>query len=215
MKTQISGALLFAALMMAALTVPSVLVGVAAAAGLAGESVDTPPREANGKLPSKTARDIELDQLFVQLSVAKTPDDAKEVEKAIWARWNKSGSISVDLLMSRGVHALSEGDVDVALTFFDEVVDLAPGYAEGWSKRATVHFLKDDYSAALSDIEATLALEPRHFGAIGGLALVLEDLGDKEGARDAYRRVLKVYPWLEGAVDAENRLTVEIDGRGI
>jgi len=64
-------------------------------------------------------------------------------------------------------------------------------------------------------LEATLALEPRHFGAIAGLALVLEDLGDKKGALDAYRRVLAVYPYLEGAGEAESRLTVEIEGRGI
>ncbi len=173
------------------------------------------PPAAQPRLPTRAVSDLQLDQLFAQLAVARTPDDAKEVEQAIWARWNRSGSISVDLLMSRGVRALADGEIDIALTFFDEVVDLAPGYAEGWNKRATVHFLKDDYAAALSDIETTLALEPRHFGAIGGLALVLEDLGDKEGARDAYRRALVVYPWLEGAADAENRLTVEIDGRGI
>ena len=75
--------------------------------------------------------------------------------------------------------------------------------------------MRDDYASALNDLEATLALEPRHFGAIAGLALVLEDLGDKEGALDAYRRVLVIYPYLEGAGESESRLTVEIEGRGI
>lgn len=191
------------------------LFGMALPAGAVEGKAGPLPSEARGQLPKTAASDLHLDQLFAQLAVARTPEDAKQVERAIWARWNKSGSISVDLLMSRGLSALSTGDIDLALTFFDEVVDLAPGYSEGWSKRATVHFLQDDYAAALSDIEATLALEPRHFGAIGGLALVLEDLGDKEGARDAYRRALKIYPWLDGAADAESRLTVEIDGRGI
>jgi len=157
----------------------------------------------------------ELAILFEQLAEAKTPDDAKIIENEIWDRWIHSGSISVDLLLNRGLEALAEGDYARALTFLDEVVDLAPGFAEGWNKRATVYFLLNDYAGALGDIEATLALEPRHFGAIGGLALILEDLGDKQGALEAYRRVLNVYPWLEGAVESESRLTVEIEGRGI
>ncbi len=157
----------------------------------------------------------ELDTLFAQLSHARTPEDAKLVEGEIWNRWNRSGSISVDLLLGRGLEALAKGDYEHSLSFLDEVVDLAPGYPEGWNKRATVHFLREDYEKALNDIEATLALEPRHFGAIGGLALMLEGLGDKEGALDAYRRALVVYPWLDGAVEAESRLTVEVEGRGI
>lgn len=163
----------------------------------------------------KNAVSVQLDRLFAQLAQSQTPEDAKIVEGLIWNVWNRSGSISVDLLMDRGLDALSEGNYENALTFMDEVVDLAPGYSEGWNKRATVHFLRDDYASALNDLEATLALEPRHFGAIGGLALVLEDIGDKEGALDAYRRVLAVHPFLEGAGDAESRLTVELEGRGI
>lgn len=162
-----------------------------------------------------SAASIQLDRLFSQLAQSKTPEDAKVIEDLIWDVWNRSGSISVDLLMDRALEALAAGDYDNSLTFLDEIVDLAPGYSEGWNKRATVHFLRDDYASALGDLEATLALEPRHFGAIAGLALVLEDLGDKEGALDAYRRVLAVYPYLEGAGEAESRLTVEIEGRGI
>lgn len=162
-----------------------------------------------------SAASVQLDRLFSQLAQSKTPEDAKVIEDLIWDVWNRSGSISVDLLMDRALEALAAGDYDNSLTFLDEIVDLAPGYSEGWNKRATVHFLRDDYASALGDLEATLALEPRHFGAIAGLALVLEDLGDKEGALDAYRRVLAVYPYLEGAGEAESRLTVEIEGRGI
>jgi len=170
---------------------------------------------ASPAVAPKTTESVQLDRLFVQLAQSQTPEDAKVVEGLIWSVWNRSGSISVDLLMDRGLEALAAGNYETALTFLDEVVDLAPGYSEGWNKRATVYFLQDDYASALNDLEATLALEPRHFGAIGGLALVLEDLGDKEGALDAYRRVLAVYPFLEGAVEAESRLSVEIEGRGI
>lgn len=173
------------------------------------------PSVAEIDVTPATSASVRLDRLFSQLAQSKTPEDAKVVEDLIWDVWNRSGSISVDLLMDRALQALAAGNYENSLTFLDEVVDLAPGYSEGWNKRATVHFLRDDYASALGDLEATLALEPRHFGAIAGLALVLEDLGDKEGALDAYRRVLAVYPFLEGAGEAESRLTVEIEGRGI
>lgn len=189
---------------------------IAAGLILVGPSLSAFAEEGEAvRMSPARAMDLQLDTLFAQLARARTPDDAKIIEKAIWDRWNRSGSISVDLLMDRGLEALSEGDYERALSFLDEVTDLAPGYAEGWNKRATIHFLREDYASALSDLETTLALEPRHFGAIGGLALILEDLGDKQGALEAYRRVLAVYPWLEGAVEAESRLTVEIEGRGI
>lgn len=173
------------------------------------------PRASGADVAPVSAASVQLDQLFGQLAHSKTPEEAKVIEDLIWDVWNRSGSISVDLLMERALEALAAGDYDNSLTFLDEIVDLAPGYSEGWNKRATVHFLRDDYARALGDLEATLALEPRHFGAIAGLALVLEDLGDKEGALDAYRRVLSVYPYLEGAGEAESRLTVEVEGRGI
>ena len=178
------------------------------------QAVETPAASEPEMAPANAAS-VQLDRLFSQLAQSKTPEDAKVIEDLIWDVWNRSGSISVDLLMDRALEAMAAGDYDNSLTFLDEIVDLAPGYSEGWNKRATVHFLRDDYASALGDLEATLALEPRHFGAIAGLALVLEDLGDKEGALDAYRRVLAVYPYLEGAGEAESRLTVEIEGRGI
>ncbi len=196
-------ALVFAGLVLASLTVPA----------FSQDSLSADPDIVVSGSDSRVS--AELKGLFEKLAEARTPEDAKTIEVAIWNRWNHSGSVSVDLLLDRGLEALSEGDYDRALSFLDEVVDLAPGFAEGWNKRATVYFLLEDYSSALGDIEATLALEPRHFGAIGGLALILEDIGDKEGALDAYRRVLSVYPWLEGAVESESRLTVEIEGRGI
>lgn len=173
------------------------------------------PAAAETELTPATAASVRLDRLFSELAQSETPEDAKVVEDLIWGVWNQSGSVSVDLLMDRALEALAAGNYENSLTFLDEIVDLAPGYSEGWNKRATVHFLRDDYASALNDLEATLALEPRHFGAIAGLALVLEDLGDKEGALDAYRRVLAIYPYLEGAGESESRLTVEIEGRGI
>jgi len=176
---------------------------------------DEAPPIADTELTPASAASVTLDRLFSELAHSKTPEDAKVVENLIWNVWNQSGSVSVDLLMDRALEALAAGNYENSLTFLDEIVDLAPGYSEGWNKRATVHFLRDDYASALNDLEATLALEPRHFGAIAGLALVLEDLGDKKGALDAYRRVLAVYPYLEGAGEAESRLTVEIEGRGI
>ncbi|WOF75027.1 hypothetical protein QMT40_002689 [Parvibaculaceae bacterium PLY_AMNH_Bact1] len=191
------------------------LIGLTTSALASLAQADEAPTVSEPEMAPPSAASVQLDRLFSQLAQSKTPEDAKVIEDLIWDVWNRSGSISVDLLMDRALEALAAGDYDNSLTFLDEVVDLAPGYSEGWNKRATVHFLRDDYASALGDLETTLALEPRHFGAIAGLALVLEDLGDKEGALDAYRRVLAVYPYLEGAGEAESRLTVEIEGRGI
>ena len=153
--------------------------------------------------------------LFAQLKAARSPAAAEGLEDAIRKVWMASGSASIGLLMSHGLEALAAKDYDDALYYFDEVVSLAPGYSEGWNKRSAVHFILNDYSAALADLEHVLRLEPRHFEALAGLAVILEDLGDKKGALDAYRRALELDPWLKGVPARIKHLEPEVEGRGI
>ncbi|MEN6542761.1 tetratricopeptide repeat protein [Parvibaculum sp.] len=197
--------------MTAALLSQFALCGAASAAGLPLEPAPAPQAEEQGA----PDREAALNSLFDKLAHAKSAGDARALESAIFSIWMESGSPSVDVLMSRGVDALKSGEFDRALFYFNEVTTLAPGYVEGWDKRASVYILKDDYAAALKDIERLLKIEPRHFGAMGALAVILEDLGDKKGALDLYRRALKINPWLQGASDAEKALALDVEGRGI
>ncbi|MEP5262745.1 MAG: tetratricopeptide repeat protein, partial [Nitratireductor sp.] len=129
--------------------------------------------------------------------------------------WLESGSPSIDLLLRRGLDALREENYDRAYFYFDEVVTLAPGFAEGWNKRATIHYVRDDYARALRDIEQVLRLEPRHFEALAGLGVILEELGDKKGALDAYRKAVDIDPWLLNGRERIRPLELDVEGRGI
>ena len=172
--------------------------------------------EASGPsdaLPSGRSRPPDL--LFEALAASRDPQDGKALEAAIRKEFLYSGSPSVDLLMGRGVDAFNAKEFDRAFFYFDEVVTLAPGFAEGWHKRATVYYLRNDYTHALRDLEHVLRLEPRHFDAIMGLAVMLQELGDKRGALDLYRRALKIDPWIDGAEAGIKSLQVKVEGRGI
>ncbi len=194
----------------AALLAQYALCGAAWAAGL---PLDPAPPQTEE--PAAPDREAALNSLFDKLAHAKSAAEARMVESAIFSIWMESDSPSVNLLMGRGIDALQSGEFDRALFYFTEVTSLAPDFVEGWDKRAAVYILKDDYASALKDIERLLKIEPRHFGAMGALAIILEDLGDKKGALDLYRRTLKIDPWLEGAADAEKALTLDVEGRGI
>jgi tetratricopeptide (TPR) repeat protein len=181
----------------------------------AAEPAKADPGPSREDLENPKAREVVLDTLFGQLAHAKTAEEGKAIEAAIFQIWMASGSPSIDILMRRGLDAFAEKDYDRALFYFNEVVTLAPDFVEGWDKRAAVYFLKDDYASALRDIERVLKLEPRHFSAMAGLAVILEDLGDKKGALELFRRSLKLDPWLDGAAQAERALSVDVEGRGI
>ena len=94
-------------------------------------------------------------------------------------------------------------------------MELAPDYAEGWNRRAYVYFLKNDYERALGDLRRALALEPNHFKALEGLARILRDIGQKKSALQAYKQLLTINPFLAGAKEAVDELTVEVEGQGI
>ena len=98
---------------------------------------------------------------------------------------------------------MEQENYPLALDVLDQVVLVKPDFAEGWNKRATVYYLLDDYAASLTDIRRTLALEPRHFGALAGLGMILEHTGHEERAIEVFRRALEINPQMDrGAGDA-------------
>ena len=179
----------------------------------AGVQAQTTGRNATGVAAEEPA--ARLDQLFADLKRAGDERGAERVSNRIREQWARSGSASIDLLMQWAQKAIDEQKHDVAFDFLDQVVLLAPAYAEGWNRRATLHFAMDDYSKAMADIVRTLQLEPRHFGALSGMAVILRNEGRNQAAIHAYQRLLDVYPMLREAQIELGKLADEVAGQGI
>lgn len=135
-----------------------------------------------------------LDRLFAKLRKDPRHSSASATAKMIWREWMDSGSKTINLLMRWTASAIAKEDHAQALDLLDQVTVLAPEYAEGWNRRATLYFTMKDYGRSLSDIEATLALEPRHFGALSGLAVIMQQVGNDKAALKAWYQVLEIYP---------------------
>ena len=172
-------------------------------------------RAAPPKLSEEAQRGHVLDELFRQLAAAENADDAKSVAAAIQSIWGRSGSDTADLLSSRAMAALAAGQKDLALQLLDHVVEVAPDWAEGWNKRATIRFLVDDYEGSMSDIDRTLVLEPRHFGSLSGLATILQRSGYEKRALEVLRKLIVIYPHQADVQKLIDRLSPDVDGRDI
>jgi len=142
--------------------------------------------------------DSRLDDLFARLQTASAPSVVEEVESEIWRIWLETGDAALDLLMERGVRAMSGGDYQVALVAFNALIENAPDFAEGWNKRATLYWLMGVYDKSVEDIDHTLELEPRHFGALSGLALIRTAQGRPEDALKALERIHTFHPRMRG-----------------
>jgi Tfp pilus assembly protein PilF len=90
-----------------------------------------------------------------------------------------------------------------------------PDYVEAWNRRATIYYMKKDYGHALNDIREVLKREPRHFGALAGLGLIMQDIGDNKHALEVYRRALTLYPRMERIPDLVKTLQEKVEGRDI
>ncbi|MDR7034184.1 tetratricopeptide repeat protein [Mesorhizobium sp. BE184] len=183
-------------------------------------AADDPPKDGLAKNELSTEagpqmRAQHLDKLFTDLKRERNEKSAERIANRVWAQWNQSGSASIDLMMQWSQKAIGEQKFDVALDFLDQVVTLQPTYAEGWNRRATVHFMMKNYQKAMADIEQTLELEPRHFGAISGMAQIFSDTGRKEQALRAWQRALDVYPMMRNAQNQVAILSEELAGEGI
>jgi tetratricopeptide (TPR) repeat protein len=165
------------------------------------------------KSPKETARG--LDFLLVALKAAPDQESARHVEAQILALWSQSSSDTTLLLMQRVKTATDAKQLDVALKLLDAVLKLHPEYIEGWSRRATLHYMRNDYQRALEDIEQVLSREPRHFGALAGLGVVMQERGDDKRALDAFRKALAINPYLERVQELVKSLTEKVEGRDI
>jgi tetratricopeptide (TPR) repeat protein len=165
--------------------------------------------------PEHGERTFNLDTLFDALKIAPDAESAKAIEDRIWALWMVSGSDTCNLLMGRVKAAADDKDYDLAIKLLDAVVALKPDYVEAWNRRATIYYMKKDYGHALADIGEVLAREPRHFGALSGLGLILQEIGDDKHALEAYRKALAIDPHLEHVPDVVKTLRDKVEGRDI
>ena len=157
----------------------------------------------------------DLDTLFKALKIAPDEESAKAIENRIWAVMLVTKSDTANLLMTRVKTAVEAKDLDLAIKLLNGLIEIKPDYVEAWDRRATIYYMKKDYGHALSDIAQVLAREPRHFGALSGLGLILQNIGDDKHALEAYRRALAVYPRLQRIPDVVKTLSKKVEGRDI
>src|SRR5437868_8986968 len=207
----------------AAILVAAILAALPATSFAQSDPRVVPPKDSKKQLPEAPAklpkvgadRTKGIDFLFGALKAAPDEASARHVEAPIWAMWMQTPSDTAALLMSRAKSAMDAQKVDIALKLLDSVIKLRPDYVEAWNRRATLYYLKSDYAHSLQDIQQVLVREPRHFGALAGLGMIMQDIGDDRRALEASRRALAVNPHLEKVPDLVKSLTEKVEGRDI
>ncbi|MND32706.1 Tetratricopeptide repeat protein [compost metagenome] len=176
------------------------------------QAVPQPTAPAAESAAPTTAAAKPLDTLFEVLKRERDPEKAKGIASQVIAEMNDSGSATVNLLMQWSENAIKEKKNAAALDFLDRVTLLDPAFTEGWNRRATLHYTMGDQRKAMADIAEVLKREPRHFGALAGLAGILTEAGDDDMALKAWERYLNVYPADREAQEAVSKLSEKIAG---
>ena len=203
-----------AAVFLFALLVPVLAAGTAVAQTTGPASGS--PLAGNPSPPAlESERARRLDELFSRLKEASDARVARVIDREISLILARSGSDTADLLMARAAQAFQRQDHDLSLSLLDAVVDLYPDYVEGWSRRATIYFARKEYGRAVADLEQVLRREPRHYGALAGLGMILQQLGDDRQALDVFRKALEINPHLERIPEVVRRLQPKVDGTAL
>ena len=146
-------------------------------------------------------KDSRLNSLFDELFLSNDNMQASSILADIWYIWSIAENVEAQKIFDEGNKMMDRGSLEEAIALFTQVIDLKPDFAEGWNKRATVLFLKGELEASISDIQKTLELEPRHFGALDGLAEIYLIQDDLLGAAATYKRILEIIPTSKKSQD--------------
>lgn len=156
-----------------------------------------------------------LDRLFDRLRNAGDQGDAQRIAATIERVWLQSDSDTAKLLLQRATVSMQAQQYPVALSLFDKLVVVEPDWAEAWNQRATARFLAGDTDGAMADINKVIKLEPRHFGALAGMGLILQGAGLDKSALQIFNRALAIYPLEPDIRKLAEKLTLEIGGQDI
>lgn len=151
------------------------------------------------RMTNRTSK--QLDDLFARLRKAESAEEVQILEQSIWENWchYDGDNRHINYLMARAASAMENQKFEHAEILCSIIVELAPEFAEGWNRRATIRYLVEDFDGSIADVNATLELEPRHFGALSGLGLCHLAHEELEKAAEALRRMLAVHPQAAGA----------------
>jgi tetratricopeptide (TPR) repeat protein len=156
-----------------------------------------------------------IEALLERLHEARSPGDAQHIAQSIAQLWLQSGSDTADLLMQRAMASSEAGDYPLALSLLDRLVVLEPGWAEAWNQRAAARFVTGDADGAMADISKALRLEPRHFGALEGMGMILQGAGLDKAALEVFKKALAIYPLAPDIRTLAEKLTLEVEGQDI
>ena len=151
---------------------------------------------ARADCPAAPDISAEVDALLADLARAGSQMEARPFSGAMWALWTQAPDADAQDLLDEGMARIGTADLAGAAKAFDALTDYCPDYAEGWNQRAFVAFLREDYAAALPDLDRAIALRPRHVAAISGRGLTLIGMGRIREGQDAIRDALALNPWL-------------------
>ena len=142
-------------------------------------------------------REALADRLYERLAAATTEEEGSRAEDAVWEMWIDHPDAEIRDAIALGMRQREAYDWDAALKTFSRVIERDPDYAEGWNQRAFIHFLKGDYDASLADLDKTLELEPRHFGALAGVGLIFMSTNRFDEGQKILRQAVAIHPFLK------------------
>ena len=156
----------------------------------------------------------ELDSLFDALQDSTTSaSEASMITSQIWRQWISSEDVKAQELMDKGIRSMNRFSLMEAVEVFSELIEMAPNFAEAWNKRATVYYMMGKFDLSTADVEKTLALEPRHFGALSGQGLIYLQNDQKQAAVDWFKRALDMNPFMDNIRMSVQQLEEEIKGK--
>lgn len=154
--------------------------------------------------------DERLDELFTTLLISTDLTTIRETENQIWEIWFDHANEDVEQLIQMGVTRMNYNRYADAMLIFTQLIENFPEYAEGWNRRATLHYILGNYEESVADIEVVLELEPRHFGALSGLGLVYLQQNQLSKAKQAFENLVDVHPNSPNAQENLRRVTEDL-----
>ncbi len=146
---------------------------------------------------AKMAEKVDHEELFKALATATTAQQARQIESAIWESWFADApTLEARQLLDAGITRREAYDYEAAEGLFDQLIEMAPDYIEGYNQRAFIRFLRENLSGSLTDLERVIASDPRHFGALSGMYHVLRSQGRHQTAMQVLRQAVEVHPWI-------------------